>query len=264
MKQQLVFKLRSAFNARYIIGLSIFVMTGVSANAQVADSLPKPAQEFKNSIKVNVSNQIIYDNAFQLNYERLINKSQTLNIFGGYNEFPGDVVIDLDNTKLGDAKKKSGYSFGADYRFYLSKVNKSDAPRGVYLAPFISYYHFNADRTLTYTDSIGTQSTSNLDTKISFTNIGCEFGYQFVLGKRWVIDAVMFGPAITNYSFKGKIQSNIPGLDENEALQAVIDALKEKLPLLDDLTSDQGVNKSGIETFWAVGFRYNISIGFRF
>ena len=79
-----------------------------------------------------------------------------------------------------------------------------------------------------------------------------------------MIDAVMFGPAITNYNFKARLESHIPGLDENEALQEVIEALKEKLPLLNDLSSKEGISGSGIQTFWALGFRYNISIGFRF
>src|SRR3954452_7833658 len=262
--KHLTFKLRNICNARYIIALSIFAITGVCANAQTTDSLYKPAKEFKNSIKLNISNRILYDNAFQLSYERVINKHQTLNIFGGYKEFPGGVILDLDNTKLGDTKKKSGYSFGADYRFYLSKENKYNTPHGVYLAPFISFYHFNSDRMLIHTDSAGAQSSANFNAQITFINIGGELGYQFVLGRRWVIDAVLFGPAITNYNFKAKLQNDIPGLDENEAAQAIIDALKEKLPLLNDLSSEHGVSGSGTEAFWSVGFRYNISIGFRF
>ena len=108
------------------------------------------------------------------------------------------------------------------------------------------------------------QSSANLNTKINFVNIGGELGYQFVIGKRWVIDAVMFGPAFTHYNFKAKLDNPLPGLDDNEVAQAVIDALKEKLPLLNDITSDEGVNKSGTEAFWSLGFRYSISIGFRF
>ena len=108
------------------------------------------------------------------------------------------------------------------------------------------------------------QTSANLNTKINFLNIGGELGYQFVLGKRWVIDAVVFGPAMTSYSFKAKLDNHLPGLDDNEALQAVIDALKEKLPLLNDITSDEGASKSGTEAFWSVGFRYNITVGFRF
>ncbi len=262
--KHLTFRPRNICNAQYIIALSIFAMTGVCAKAQTTDSLHKTAKEFKNSIKLNISNKILYDNALQLSYERVINKNQTLNIFGGYQEFPGSVILNLDNTKLGDTKKKSGYSFGADYRFYLSKENKYNTPHGVYLAPFISNYHFDSDRTLIHTDSAGTQSSANINTQINFVNIGGEFGYQFVLWRRWVIDAVLFGPAITSYSFKAKLQNDIPGLDENEAAQAIIDALKEKLPLLNDLSSEHGVSGSGTEAFWAVGFRYNFSIGFRF
>lgn len=254
---------RSLCNARYVIAVIISAITGFSAYAQTTDST-KPAKEFRNSIKFNVSSRIIYDNSFQLSYERVIKKNQTLNIFAGYLEFPGDIVLKLDSTILGDSKKKSGYSFGVDYRFYLSKENKYDAPHGIYLAPFISYYHFNADRMLSHTDSTGTQSSTNLNTQINFLNIGGELGYQFVLGKRWVIDAVLFGPAVTNYNFKAKLDNHLPGLDDNDALQSVIDALKEKLPLLNDLSSPEGVSGSGTEAFWAVGFRYNISIGFRF
>ena len=35
---------------------------------------------------------------------------------------------------------------GSEFRFYLSKENKYDAPHGVYLAPFVSFYHFNNQR----------------------------------------------------------------------------------------------------------------------
>jgi len=256
-------KKRILCSARYAIAVIISVITSFSAYTQTTDS-SKPARDFRNSIKLNVSSRIIYDNSFQLSYERVMKNNRTLNIFAGYLEFPADIVLKLDSTRLGDSKKKSGYSFGADYRFYLSKENKYDAPHGIYLAPFISYYHFNADRTLIHTDSTGTESSANINTQINFLNIGGELGYQFVLGKRWVIDAVLFGPAVTNYNFKAKLENHIPGLDDNEALQSVIDALKEKLPLLNDLSSDEGVSGSGTEAFWSVGFRYNISIGFRF
>jgi hypothetical protein len=262
--KHLAFKPKSVFNSRHIIALGIFAIIAFCANAQTTDSVHKTAKEFKNSIKLNVSNRILYDNALQFSYERIINKHQSLNISVGYQEFPGDGILNLDSTRFGDSKKKSGYSFGVDYRFYLSKENKYDAPRGVYLAPFITFYQFDADRALIHTDSTGAQSSANINTRINFFNIGGELGYQFVLGKRWVIDAVLFGPALTNYNFKAKLDNHLPGLDDNEALQAVIDALKEKLPLLNDLTSDKGISKSGTEAFWAMGFRYNISIGFRF
>ena len=261
-----IFKSRSLFNSKYIIVLGIFAISGFCANAQTTDSSHKTAKEFKNTIKLNVSNRVIYDNALQLGYERVIKKNQSVNIFLGYNEFPGDLALGLDSVSLGNTKKKSGYVFGAEYRFYLSKENKYNAPHGIYLAPFISVYHFGSDRTIMHTDSAGVQSSAILNTKINFINIGGELGYQFVFGKtkRWVVDAVMFGPAITSYNFNAKLDNHLPGLDDNEVAQKVIDALKEKLPLLNDITSDKGATKSGTEAFWSLGFRYTISIGFRF
>ncbi len=262
--KQLTGKRLRVHNTGYIVLLGIFSMSVVCTNAQTTDSSHKTAKDLKNTIKLNISNRLIYDNALQLGYERVINKNQTINIFGGYNEFPVDLSLRLDNTSFTGTKKKSGYSSGAEYRFYLAGENKHNAPHGIYLAPFISFYHFNSDRTLTHTDTAGTQSSANLNTQVNFVNIGGELGYQFVFGRRWVIDAVLFGPAITSYNFKAKLDNHLTGLDDNEVAQAVIDALKEKLPFLNDITSDNKVNKSGTEAFWAVGFRYSISIGFRF
>jgi hypothetical protein len=262
--KQLTGKSLRVYNIGFRALLSIFSISVVWANAQSTDTLHKTAKDLKNTIKLNVSNRLIYDNALQLGYERVINKYQSANIFVGYNEFPVDLNLHMDNTSFAGTKKKSGYAFGAEYRFYLSNENKYNAPRGIYVAPFISLYHFNSDRILTHTDTAGAQSSANLNTQINFLNVGGELGYQFVFGKRWVIDAVMFGPAFTHYNFKAKLDNHLTGLDDHEVAQAVIDALKEKLPLLKDITSDNEVNKSGTEAFWSVGFRYNISIGFRF
>jgi hypothetical protein len=136
--KHLTFKLRSVFNSKYIIALGIFAISGFRANAQTTDSTNKTVKEFKNTIKLNVSNRLIYDNALQLGYERLINNHQAINIFVGYNEFPVDLNLHLESTSFTGTKKKSGYAFGAEYRFYLSNENKYNAPRGIYLAPFIS------------------------------------------------------------------------------------------------------------------------------
>jgi hypothetical protein len=250
--------------SRKLIILLIFAGTAFSANAQTTDSLHQSSKQLKNTIRVNVTSWLLYDNSFHLSYERVINKKQALNIFGGYNEFPLNLSLNLENTAFGQTKSRTGYAIGAEYRFYLAKENKHPIPRGVYLAPFISYYNFKSDRGITHTDSVGVKSTSNLYTRVGFLNIGGELGYQFVIGKRFVIDAVMFGPAITNYYFKARLDSKLPAIDNDEVLKEVLDALKEKFPLLNDITSEDGISSSGVQSFWSVGFRYNISLGFRF
>jgi hypothetical protein len=76
----------------------------------------------------------------------------------------------------------------------------------------------------------------------------------------------MFGPSFTYYAFKANINGELDGQTQNETLQAVLDALKAKFPLLSDLSSSKSVYSSGSasQKFPAIGFRYALSIGFMF
>ncbi|WP_348799633.1 hypothetical protein [Flavobacterium adhaerens] len=221
-------------------------------------------RDLKNSIKFNVSNMLLYDNSYQFSYERILKENQSLNFFAGYQEFPL-ITIDLTYVDFSKSSSRKGFSVGADYRFYLGSINKFKGPRGVYLAPFVSFFQFNTDRNLIYTNpETDVVSRSNLSSKFNLTNIGGELGYQFVLWNRVVIDCVLFGPSITKYKFNTKLDNSIEGLDENEVYQKVIETIKERYPGIKGITDDEGVEKKGVQSITAVGFRYNISIGYRF
>lgn len=221
--------------------------------------------DFKNSIKFNISNTLLYDNSYQFSYERILKENQSVNVFVGYQEFPL-ITVDLgDNTNLAKNSNRSGFSVGADYRFYLGSINKYKAPRGVYLAPFVSFFQFKTDRDINHTNpDTGDVSNINLTSKFNLTNIGGELGYQFVLWDRFVIDCVLFGPSLTHYKFNSKLDGSIPDLDDNDVYQKVIEAIKNKFPGIDGITGDEGIEKKGVQSVTAVGFRYNISIGYRF
>lgn len=234
---------------------------GISAFSQDSPAVRK--KEFHNTIKINLTSRIIFSNSFQVGYERVFKNNQSLNVFGGYNEFPSKLNFSFENSQLVNAKNKSGFSAGAAYRFYLKSENKYPAPHGVYLAPFISYFQFGCDRTFTQTNASGQQSAL-INTRLNFLNIGGELGYQFVIKKRWVIDAMVFAPSLSRYNFKAKMQGNLSGVNEDEVVQKVIEAMKEKLPLLNELLTNREVSTSGTEKFWSAGFRYTISAGFRF
>jgi hypothetical protein len=221
--------------------------------------------KYPNIIKYSLSSYSIYPNSLHLGYERVLSKNKSIYIFGGYNEFPASLSLNLSNANLSNARNQTGFNVGAEYRFYLSEENKYNAPHGVFLAPYISYYSFSSDHTLTHTDSTGSQSV-NLNTKISLFNVGLELGYQFVVFKRFVIDAELFGPSFSTYSFQAQIDGQLNGLDQNQTLQAVLDAMKAKFPLLSTLSTSKTVFKSGVANtkFPALGFRYVVSIGFMF
>ncbi|MBW4362532.1 hypothetical protein [Flavobacterium taihuense] len=222
------------------------------------------SKDFKNSVKFNVTNTLLYDNSYQFSYERIIKENQSLNVFVGYQEFPL-ITVDLsDDASFSKNSSRDGFSVGADYRFYLGSINKFKGPRGVYLAPFVSFFQFGTDRDINYTDSNNTVNTVNLSSKFNLTNIGGELGYQFVLWDRFVVDCVLFGPSLTHYKFNAKLDGSIPGIEDNEVYQKVIQAIKDKFPGIEGVTGDEGIEKKGVQSITAVGFRYNISIGYRF
>jgi hypothetical protein len=248
----------------YLKTLSLlFFVSAVSVNAraQVKDStVVKPTKEYKNTVKINLTSYILYHNGFQLNYERVLSNKRSITVWGGPIQFPMPSNIANSSIQLYQDKIKSGYTFGADYRFYLAKENKYAAPRGVYLAPFMSFYHFHNQRLGRDTAN---QDKLTLNTSMNFFNVGCELGYQFVIKNRFVVDCVLLGPALSSYYFSTKLDGVVTG-DYDENIQAVIDALKNKYPLLKDISSGGTVSGSGISNFWSIGFRYAIHIGYRF
>jgi len=240
--------------------LLIAMLMSMHTMAQMTDSAKgKPQKEYKNTIKLNLTSWALYK-GFQLNYERLLTKHTSFTVWGGPIEFPMPTIIANTPIVLNTDKQKTGYTFGADFRFYLSKENKYAIPHGIYLAPFVSFYHFQNTRS-----GRDTANSANLlfITTMEFLNIGGELGYQFVIKNRFVIDCVLLGPAVSSYYFSLKLNGSTSG-DYNEQIQAILDALKDKFPALKELTSGQKVSTSGISNFWGLGFRYAIHIGYRF
>jgi Protein of unknown function (DUF3575) len=251
---------------RFWIVVVFFMSIDFYGYCQMRDTTLNAKVKYPNIIKLSISSWLLYPNSFHMGYERVLNPNHSIYIFGGYNQFPVKLDLNLSDTRFSDSRNKSGYSFGAEFRFYLPKENKYNAPHGIYLAPYISYYKFSSNNTLTHTDSAGNQSSAALAMSISLLNVGFELGYQFVIAKRFIIDAEMFGPSFTYYSFQANISGQLNGLDQNETLQAVLNALKTKFPLLSDLSSSKQIYSSGAATekFPAIGFRYAVSIGFMF
>ena len=238
----------------------LFLITVHSQSPDTDSAKAVQTKQYKNTLKINLTSWVLYKNGFQLNYERIIISKRSFTVWGGPIEFPMPSIISTSSLQFDRDKQKSGYTFGADYRFYLAKENKYAAPHGVYLAPYVSYYHFNNQRA--GRDTLNGDNLT-LSTSMNFLNIGAELGYQFVIKNRFVIDCVLVGPALTSYDFNIKVAGSTSGIS-NEQIKEIVDALKEKYPLLKDVSSDGGLSTSGISNFWALGFRYAIHIGYRF
>jgi hypothetical protein len=253
--------LKISKNIRIYFTIFFTLFISIYAEAQQDSTSIKHEKELKNIVKLNITSWILYSNGVQLAYERVLSQKRSFTIYGGYIEFPMPTIIANSPLEFDKNRTRSGYTFGSEYRFYLSKENKYDAPHGVYLAPFVSYYHFNNQRSGFDTTNMSNNLT--LNTSFNFLNIGGELGYQFVIKKRFVVDCVMFGPAISSYNFSVKLDGSSSG-DYSEQVQAIIDAIKDKYPLLKNLSNGDKISSSGISNFWSLGFRYVIQIGYRF
>lgn len=236
-----------------------------AANGQTKDTIapPPPVNNYLNTIKFNISAPFLYNTAFMGAYERVLSPKRSISIYGGYIEFPLPTVINA-STNFTKKLQKSGFAIGFDYRFYLAKEDKYAAPHGIYIAPFISYYSFKNTRALATFDTLGNRANLQTVLNASFFNIGASLGYQFVIKNRFVIDMVLLGPSLTSYRFKLHLTGDTENIDLTEKQKEILDKIKTKFPFLADHTAGQGISTSGVQAFSSIGFRYSISIGYRF
>lgn len=155
---------------KFLLMAFVFAAFALSANAQGS------------VIKLNIFSPIV--STFNVQYEKTTKADQSFQLgffYSGYSS--GDT-------------KFNGFGITPEYRFYLSDT---DAPQGVYMAPFLRYQSFNA-------------SNNSTNTKGSVT----AFGGGVILGKQWIFKEhisldIFLGPSY--YSSNVKIDSGSPTID---------------------------------------------------
>jgi hypothetical protein len=244
---------------KYFIAFFMFLALTL-CNAQKQDSVPVRL----NTIKFNLVSSALFKNSAVLSYERVTKPNQSFAVMAGVVFFP--TFRDFGSTiKVKDDTKKNGFVFGGEYRFYLAKENKYAAPHGVHVGPYINYFHFLNDRSLTFTSSDG-QTTSNalLSTEINILNIGAQLGYQFIIGNRWAIDLIFIGPSVSQYGMKVDLGGGFDADEEAILENEIVAALVKRFPLIKDLITDQTVQLHGTTQQWSAGFRYQMNVGYHF
>ena len=170
-----------------IILLYIFFMQGHGLFGQEMSGIRR------NTIKLDLTSNVIFRNSYNFTYERVMRPDQTLCVTLGYQQFPKLTSIGNGIETTDDSKKRTGFKVGAEYRFYLKKENKFQAPHGVYIGPYVSYLNFHNERDLRITSDDGTSYDAFLKSNINVLNIGVQAGYQFVINDRSSIDLTFIG-----------------------------------------------------------------------
>ncbi|HQQ95156.1 MAG TPA: hypothetical protein PLQ93_11420 [Bacteroidia bacterium] len=239
--------------------------------AYTQDSLVKSDKSSatrKNTIRYNISNPLIFgESAIIFGYERTIGKHKSFCIDLGNVYLRPPVIDDFDyqGTKFSASKTTSDFGFHSalDFRFYLKKENRYDAPRGIYIAPYYSYNLFKRENTWIL-NTASLTSTVVTSFKFQMNTVGCEMGYQFLLWKRLALDFILIGPGVTFYNIQTGLSTSLSAEQESQLFQKINDALAGRIPGYNLVIDGREYEKKGSVNTTALGFRYMVHIGFRF
>jgi len=219
----------------------------------------------RNVLKFNPTPMLLWNSVknITLSYERMVNSKQSFAIQLGFLQFPrlfSDTIASFLYLK---SRSKYGINFAFDYRFYLFPRNTRPAPDGVYIGPYVSYYHYSF---LNGFEIMNTPMVQNGKIQAGFdiANIGVALGYQFIFWKRFSLDLLLFGPSVTFYSGSAKIEGNLDPSQISELDKEIIAALLSKFPVLGYLINWDGSINTGYRARFGIGFRYSIQFGFHF
>ena len=247
----------------FVVGIS-----SINLNAQTADAVAKPEREFKNTIRFNVTNPLIFGGkSLIFGYERILKNNRSFSINIGQAALPNFENGFSDEFRSNTILSEGGFHISGDYRFYLSKVNKFSAPRGVYIGPYYSYNRFTKGHDWSYTEE-GTTTPKEFNSDMNFriNQIGFELGYQFVFWKRFSVDLILVGPGVAGYKVKANVSGNLTDEERQLFLEKLNQALKDKFPGYSGTVGDGDgeFEQSGYRSTTSLGYRYMINLGYRF
>jgi hypothetical protein len=243
---------------------AILIALSVSLAAQSPkDSIPKDPG-YKNVIRYNLSGALLFGFDYVvLGYERVLKNNQSFSVNAGQAVLPKIIDFNLDSVSIKNSFNNTGFNFSADYRFYLKKENRHQAPRGVYIGPYYSFNNFKRDSEWTF-NRPSSSKLATANTEFTIHTIGAEMGYQFVLWKRMTLDFVLIGPGVSSYSLKTGVGGNLSDADRELVQDALLEMINNRFPGMDYVIGDNTFNGEGNLRTWSSGFRYLIHVGFRF
>jgi hypothetical protein len=243
--------------------LIVFIAANNSIRAQV-DTVNN-GRQYKNVIRYNLSGALLFgfDKYIVFGYERVVNPRQSFSINFGGAALPKLVSINTDSFNLQKDKKNSGYNFSADYRFYLAKENKYNAPHGLYIGPYYSLNHFTRESQWDFKSGSGANYLDS-HTKFNINTFGFELGYQFILWKRFALDLVMVGPGFAFYDYKVTFDGSVNPADKQQLLDGLKQLLTQKFPGMNFVFANKEISSDGVMKANTIGYRYIFHIGYVF
>jgi len=245
--------------------LIILLSTVSTCLAQDQQERPDKITKRKNVIRYNLSGAMLFgaNHYVVFGYERVIRSNQSISVNFGRIALPKFIGIHTDSGSLQKDLKNSGYQVSLDYRFYLRKENKFEAPHGLYIGPYYSYNRFMRDNEWQYKKN-GADSFLDAHTDLKINTVGFQLGYQFVFWKKMTLDLLMIGPGIGFYNYETSVNSSIDPATKEQLYEALEQLLTQKFPGMNYVFSDRKIEANGAMKTTTLGYRYIVHIGFNF
>src|SRR5215213_804808 len=225
------------------------------------------AKTYKNIIRYNITGALLFGfgKYIVLGYERVLSPRTSFSVNMGSAALPKVLTIETDSFQTRRESDRKGINASIDYRFYLQKENKFNAPHGLYIGPYYSYNRFKDDQQWIRNNSSGSNEVFSNST-FDISTFGFELGYQLFLWRRFTLDMVMVGPGLGFYKYKTSFSDNVNLSVANK--EQLYDALKQRItqrfPGMNFVFSDKSFDADGVIKTNSVGYRYIIHIGFAF
>jgi hypothetical protein len=251
-------------NARGTV-LIILLLTVSTCFAQDQQESPGITIKRKNVIRYNLSGAMLFgaNHYVVFGYERVIRSNQSISINFGRIALPKFIGISTDSGSLQKDLKNSGYQVSLDYRFYLRKENKFEAPHGLYIGPYYSYNRFMRDNEWQYKKN-GADSFLDAHTDLKINTVGFQLGYQLIFWKKITLDLLMIGPGIGFYNYKTSVDSSVDAATKEQVYKALEQLLTQKFPGMNYVFSDKKIEANGAIKTTNLGYRYIVHIGINF
>ena len=249
--------------------VSFLIMTAafLAASQTYAQSVQADSTRkvYKNIIRYNLSGALIFgaDKYIVLGYERVLSPRKSVSVNFGRAAMPKLTSIVTDSFQTQKEGERTGYNMSIDYRFFLAKENKFDAPHGLYIGPYYSYNHFTRDNQWLFNKSTGS-SFINTHTTLNINTIGFQFGYQFILWKRLALDFCLVGPGFGIYNYKASFDGNVTAENKEQLFEGLKQLLTQKFPGMNFVFADKEINANGTMNTNTLGYRYIFHVGYAF
>ena len=225
------------------------------------------AKTYKNIIRYNITGALLFGfgKYIVLGYERVLSPRTSFSVNMGSAALPKVLTIETDSFQTRRESDRKGINASIDYRFYLQKENKFNAPHGLYIGPYYSYNRFKDDQQWIRNNSSGSNEVFSNST-FDISTFGFELGYQLFLWRRFTLDMVMVGPGLGFYKYKTSFSDNVnlSAANKEQLYEALTQRITQRFPGMNFVFSDKSFDADGVIKTNSVGYRYIIHIGFAF